>query len=209
VTDNGAGIPEKDLPRLTERFYRVDKARSRELGGTGLGLAIVKHIVQAHGGSLRIESQVHKGTTVTVLLPSAKDLKEVLFLCRGNSCRSQMAEGFARSLPRVGLRVYSAGTEPKAVHPLAVQVMAEEGIDISTQRSKGVAEIPMEEIGLVVTLCEEALGCPMVPEQARAVHWSFPDPGRAEGSEEEVLQAFRQVRDEIQKRVKALFEILA
>jgi two-component system, OmpR family, phosphate regulon sensor histidine kinase PhoR len=71
VTDTGAGISEKDLPRLTERFYRVDKARSRELGGTGLGLAIVKHIVQAHGGELNIESVLSKGTTVRVFLPAA------------------------------------------------------------------------------------------------------------------------------------------
>jgi two-component system phosphate regulon sensor histidine kinase PhoR len=69
VVDSGCGIPEKDLPRLTERFYRVDKARSRELGGTGLGLAIVKHIIQAHHGQLKIESKVQKGTTVRVLLP--------------------------------------------------------------------------------------------------------------------------------------------
>ena len=70
VADTGCGIPEKDLPRLTERFYRVDKARSREMGGTGLGLAIVKHIVQAHGGRLEIESRIQKGTTVRVFLPA-------------------------------------------------------------------------------------------------------------------------------------------
>ncbi|MGH7805503.1 MAG: sensor histidine kinase, partial [Candidatus Binatia bacterium] len=71
VVDSGIGIPEKDIPRLTERFFRVDRARSRELGGTGLGLAIVKHIVQAHGGSLAIESRPHHGTTVRVGLPQA------------------------------------------------------------------------------------------------------------------------------------------
>jgi len=71
VSDTGCGIPEKDLPRLTERFYRVDKARSRELGGTGLGLAIVKHITQAHGGDLKIESQPGKGTRVTIYLRCA------------------------------------------------------------------------------------------------------------------------------------------
>jgi len=69
VSDTGCGIPEKDLPRLTERFYRVDKARSRELGGTGLGLAIVKHIIQAHSGFLKIESELQKGTTIRVYLP--------------------------------------------------------------------------------------------------------------------------------------------
>ena len=78
VADTGCGISEKDLPRLTERFYRVDKARSRELGGTGLGLAIVKHIVQAHNGLLKIESQVAKGSTVRVFLPSAETGKEML-----------------------------------------------------------------------------------------------------------------------------------
>ena len=84
VSDTGMGIPEKDIPRLTERFYRVDKTRSRELGGTGLGLAIVKHIVQAHGGELKIESAIDKGTTVSVRLPMAQldpPQAGILFLC--------------------------------------------------------------------------------------------------------------------------------
>jgi two-component system, OmpR family, phosphate regulon sensor histidine kinase PhoR len=88
VTDTGAGISEKDLPRLTERFYRVDKARSREMGGTGLGLAIVKHIVQAHGGELKIDSVINKGTTVRVFLPAVaaeKNPDRILFLAAGNS----------------------------------------------------------------------------------------------------------------------------
>ena len=82
VADTGAGIAEKDLPRLTERFYRVDKARSRELGGTGLGLAIVKHIVLAHGGELKIDSVVNHGTTVRVFLSAVaaeKNLDQILF----------------------------------------------------------------------------------------------------------------------------------
>ncbi|MBI2358580.1 MAG: PAS domain-containing protein, partial [Deltaproteobacteria bacterium] len=93
VADTGCGIPEKDLPRLTERFYRVDRARSREeLGGTGLGLAIVKHIVQAHGGELKIKSKPQQGTTASVTLPGAapdKKPNSILFLCTANSCRSQ------------------------------------------------------------------------------------------------------------------------
>ncbi len=104
VSDTGPGIPEKDLPRLTERFYRVDKARSRDLGGTGLGLAIVKHIVQAHKGELMIESVLKKGTTVRVRLPvrwKSKRIRSDFISCDGNSCRSQMAEGFARQLASI------------------------------------------------------------------------------------------------------------
>ena len=143
-------FPEKDLPRLTERFYRVDKARSRDLGGTGLGLAIVKHIVQAHRGELKITSELNKGTTISVRLPIAENGTAanagILFLCTGNSCRSQMAEGFARQLVRNGEKIYSAGTSPKGVHPLAIRVMQEVGIDISHQDSKGLDEIPLQQI---------------------------------------------------------------
>ena len=206
VTDTGPGIPEKDLPRLTERFYRVDKARSRDLGGTGLGLAIVKHIVQAHKGEMKIESALNKGTTVRILLPVAESHPHgILFLCRANSCRSQMAEGFARRLAN-GTRVYSAGSEPKSVHPVAAQVMKEIGIDIAGQRSKGLSEIPLDEIDLLVTLCDDAdASCPALPHAFQRAHWPLADPAQARGSDEEILAAFRAVRDEIRARVDDLF----
>jgi two-component system phosphate regulon sensor histidine kinase PhoR len=208
VSDTGAGIPEKDLPRLTERFYRVDKARSRELGGTGLGLAIVKHIIQAHGGELKIESVVQKGTTVRVFLPSvpAEKPAATLFLCTGNSCRSQMAEGFARQLAPDGHRVFSAGTQPNGVHPLAIQVMKEVGIDIASHRSKKLEAVPLNEISRVITLCgEDAENCPTLPLDVERFHWPLRDPAMARGNEEEILNAFREVRDEIQNRVEQLF----
>ncbi|MBI2534592.1 MAG: PAS-domain containing protein [Deltaproteobacteria bacterium] len=208
VSDTGLGIPEKDIPRLTERFYRVDKTRSRDLGGTGLGLAIVKHIVQAHGGELKIESVVQKGTTVRITLPAAapqEKRKTILFLCTGNSCRSQMAEGFARHLAPAGTEIFSAGTEPKGLHPLAVQVMNEVGIDISGQRSKGIEAVPIEKIDLLVTLCGEAEEtCPALAAQVERQHWPLRDPAVAQGSEDEVLKIFREVRDEIQSRVEYL-----
>lgn len=207
VSDTGPGIPEKDLPRLTERFYRVDKARSRDLGGTGLGLAIVKHIVQAHKGELTIESVLKKGTTVRVRLPGSQARNNdaaILFLCTGNSCRSQMAEGFARQLAN-GASIYSAGTAPKAVHPMAARVMKEVGIDLASQVSKGLDAIPLERVDLLITLCGEAAeSCPVMPHVCERMHWPLPDPALAQGDEEEVLRTFRQVRDDIRSRVKNL-----
>jgi len=208
VSDTGLGIPEKDIPRLTERFYRVDKTRSRELGGTGLGLAIVKHIVQALGGELKIESALGKGTTARVLLacaPVDRRPRGILFLCTGNSCRSQMAEGFARHLAPNGFNIYSAGTLPKEIHPLAVRVMKEAGIDISGQRSKAIEAVPMEIIDLLITLCGEAEeACPTLATKVERQHWSLPDPALAQGDTEELLRIFREVRDAIRVRVEQL-----
>jgi two-component system phosphate regulon sensor histidine kinase PhoR len=211
VSDSGPGIPEKHLPRLTERFYRVDKARSRDLGGTGLGLAIVKHIVQAHKGELRIESQVNKGTTVRVRLPTVPvetRQKTILFLCTGNSCRSQMAEGFARRLAGDSYRVFSAGTAPKQIHPLTVRVMQEAGIDITQQYSKNLTNVPLGTVDQIVTLCGEAdEHCPSVGSQVKRIHWPVPDPTLAQGSEAEILEVFRGVRDEIRTRLENFLSI--
>jgi len=206
VSDTGCGIPEKDIPRLTERFYRVDKARSRELGGTGLGLAIVKHIVQAHQGKLEIESLGQKGTTVRVHLPTLQqDHRNILFVCTSNSCRSQMAEGFARRLAANGLRVYSAGAEPKTVHPFAIKVMKEAGIDISNQRSKGLDSVPLNRIDLIVTLCgDPAEVCPVIDREVTHDHWALPDPTLAPGTEDQVIRVFREVRDAIRVHVETL-----
>jgi arsenate reductase len=208
VSDTGPGIPSKDLPRLTERFYRVDKTGSRELGGTGLGLAIVKHIVQAHKGKLKIESEVQKGTTVRVGLPSARPTvqhRSILFLCTGNSCRSQMAEGFARQFAADGIAFYSAGTAPREIHPLAIQVMKEAGIDISDQRSKGLEEIPLHHVDLLITLCEDAAEtCPNLPAKIESRHWALRDPELAQGTPEQILKIFRDVRDQIRVKVEAL-----
>ncbi|MDH3214455.1 MAG: arsenate reductase ArsC [Myxococcales bacterium] len=129
--------------------------------------------------------------------------KAVLFLCTGNSCRSQMAEGFARQKAGTDLRVFSAGTDPVGVNPLAVQVMAEAGIDISAQRSKGLDAVPLGEVDLVVTLCGDAAErCPALPGGAPRLHWGLPDPAAARGTPEEILDRYREVRDAVAKRVE-------
>src|SRR5512137_553396 len=128
----------------------------------------------------------------------------LLFLCVANSARSQIAEGLARRFAPPGTQVYSAGSEPGTIHPLAVRVLAEAGVDASGQRSKGLDAIPLEEIDLVVTLCAEEV-CPLFPRPVRKEHWPLGDPARASGSEAERLAAFRAVRDALASRVAALF----
>jgi arsenate reductase len=128
----------------------------------------------------------------------------VLFLCVANSARSQMAEGFARGLAGPGAEIHSAGSAPTRLHPLAVRVMREAGIDISGQRAKSIEEVPRERIGTVITLCAEQ-ACPLFPGEVERLHWPFEDPAAAAGSEEEVLAAFRRVRDQIRRRVERYF----
>ena len=106
----------------------------------------------------------------------------ILFLCVANSARSQIAEGLARKLAPPDVRVYSAGSEPGTVHPLAVQVLAEAGVDARGQHSKGLDRVPVYEIDLVVTLCAEEV-CPLFPRAARRLHWPLDDPAKAVGTE--------------------------
>ena len=123
---------------------------------------------------------------------------KALFLCIHNSCRSQMAEGLMRALRRDEFETYSAGSQPTHVHPLAAKVMAEEGIAISLQESKSVTELGELEFDHIVTLCGELEGaCPFVPGTGRRMHVPFPDPAKAVGSPQEVLDEFRRVRDMI------------
>jgi len=129
---------------------------------------------------------------------------KILFLCTGNSCRSQMAEGLARAL-RPDLEAYSAGVEKHGVNPLAVAVMAEAGVDISGQASKLVSELPVKEFDYVVTLCGHANeNCPYFPGQTKRIHAGFDDPpelARDAKTEEEALGHYRKVRDEIREFV--------
>jgi arsenate reductase len=121
----------------------------------------------------------------------------ILFLCVKNSARSQMAEGLARSMAPPGYRFLSAGSDPGTVNPLAIQALAEERIDISTHRAKGLASVSLDEVDMVVTLCAEEV-CPVVPGQVSRLHWPLPDP--------KDLPSFRTVRDELRRRLPRLWE---
>ena len=127
----------------------------------------------------------------------------VLFLCTGNSCRSQMAEGFLRAYGGENYEAHSAGTHPSAVHPLAIEAMREAGIDISGQRSKNVEDYAGQSFAAMVTVCDRAQqACPIFPGTGTRQHWPFPDPAEAKGSREERMVVFRRVRDEIGARVR-------
>jgi len=128
--------------------------------------------------------------------------QRVLFLCTHNSARSQMAEGFLRSLAGDRFDVASAGTEATRVHPLARGAMAELGIDISGHTSKVVDELVDQPWDYVITVCDAANeSCPVFPKKSSRLHWSFEDPSRATGSDDQRLEAFRHVRDQIERRI--------
>ena len=137
---------------------------------------------------------------------------KVLFLCTGNSCRSQMAEGWVRHLKADVLEAYSAGIETHGLNPLAVQVMAEAGVDISAQHSKLVEEVISVPFDYVVTVCDHANEhCPIFPGKAKKIHVAFDDPpklAKDAKTEEEVLALYRRVRDEIRTFVETLPESL-
>jgi len=132
----------------------------------------------------------------------------ILFLCTGNSCRSQMAEGFARSLAAGSVAIESAGIEAHGKNPRAIAVMEEVGVDISAQESTRLTDAMLERADLVVTVCGHAdEHCPLLPPGTRKRHWPLEDPARATGSEDEVMAEFRRIRDEIRERVAELMHL--
>lgn len=130
-------------------------------------------------------------------------MKGILFLCVANSARSQLAEGIARQLLPAEVKVWSAGSRPTSVRPEAIAVLQEIGIDISGHRSKAVAEIPAAEVDTVITLCGEE-ECPLFLGKAERIHWGLPDPAAVTESVAARLAAFREVREELQKRIGRL-----
>lgn len=143
-------------------------------------------------------------------MPRAEPIR-VLFLCTGNSCRSQMGEGWARALLGGRVEAHSAGTRPQGLNPLAVRAMHEAGVDISRHESKPVDSLRGVEFDYVITVCDSAReSCPAFPAKVRVIHQSFDDPPRlAQGarSDDEALSHYRRVRDEIREFVQRLPQI--
>ena len=138
-----------------------------------------------------------------------EDKMKILFLCTGNSCRSQMAEGWARYLKGDVIEAYSAGVWPAEVNPKTIKVMAEAGVDISDQTSKHVDELLDIDFDYVVTLCDNARQlCPVFPGKAKLIHRGFEDPIAVVGSEKKKLKAYRKIRDGIKEFIETLPESL-
>ena len=136
---------------------------------------------------------------------------KILFLCTGNSCRSQMAEGWARHLKGSSIEPYSAGIETHGLNPSAVKVMAEAGVDISAHRAKHLDEVKEIEFDFVITVCDHAAEhCPLFPGEAKVLHFGFDDPprlAREANTPEEALNCYRRVRDEIKSLVERMPEV--
>jgi len=130
-----------------------------------------------------------------------ENVLKILVICTGNSARSQMAEGFFKTYKKEW-QIYSAGTEPKGLNPLAVEAMSKSGIDISGYKSKNIDIFANEIFDYVVTVCDKAReSCPLFPGEAKYVHWSFYDPAAAVGTKEEKLEVFMKIRDEIMDKI--------
>ncbi len=130
--------------------------------------------------------------------------KKVMFLCTQNSARSQMAEGILRHFYGNNFEVFSAGSHPSNVNPKSIEVMDEIGINISHHRSKSLKEFLGQEFDFVITVCDKARAtCPFFPGTAtKYLHWSFPDPAEATGSEEEIRVVFREIRDDLKSKIE-------
>jgi protein-tyrosine-phosphatase/DNA-binding transcriptional ArsR family regulator len=173
-----------------EAYYRLDLARCAELlGATGAAL--------------------HPGLGPARSARSSRQPVRLLFLCTGNSARSQMAEALARQIGGGSVEAFSAGSHPKPLHPNAVRVMRSRGIDLSDRRSKHVSEFAMWRFDSVITLCDRVREvCPELPGHPEPVHWSIPDPARAGDTDELTYPAFERTASELAQRIPFLLELI-
>ena len=138
-----------------------------------------------------------------------KNKIKVIFVCTGNSCRSQMAEGLLRHMDNDRFEVLSAGTHPSRVHPISIRVMKEIGIDVSTRTSDPLDKYFGYGINYVITLCDNAREfCPTFPGDAKKIHWNIDDPFRSWDNDHKIIGRYRQTRDEIQERIEQFIELI-
>ena len=132
-------------------------------------------------------------------------MKNILVLCTGNSCRSQIAQGYLAAMTQEKANVYSAGVETHGVNPRAIAIMKEDGIDISNHTSNNISEYLNIDFDFVLTVCDNAKErCPYFPTKALKIHYNFPDPAKAIGTEEEIMEQFREVREMIKRHCEKL-----
>ena len=142
-----------------------------------------------------------------MIISMAEKPLKVMFLCTGNSCRSQMAEGLARELCKGRVEVHSAGLMAAGVHPRAVSVMWELGIDLSAHKSKEIDEGLLRRMDVVITLCDNAYeACPQTPREVKRLHWPIKDPVGFRGTEAETMNDFRRARDEIKEKIRGFLQ---
>ena len=167
-------------------------------------------INQEFDSKIRFSRQHQDHHSVTFLWHNFQmDVRNILFLCTGNSCRSQMAEGFGKLYSGNKFECRSAGLEAHGKNPRAIAVMQEVKIDISTQDSTELTPQMLDWADLVITVCGHADDrCPTFPRTISKIHWPLEDPAKAAGSEKDVMRVFRKIRDEIHHRTKTLFESL-
>jgi thioredoxin type arsenate reductase len=186
----------KGFQKINAKDVRGPITRSAEFTGACSATAVCMELLLA-------PQQSAKGASNGEIPGVPENLKRVLILCTGNSARSQMSEGWLRHFGSGKLEVFSAGTRPCFVHPLAIQAMSEAGIDITSHRSKSVNEFVDEEFDYVITVCDNAREeCPYLPGAHVMIHKPFEDPSFAEGTPDERLDAFRRVRDVIRDEMK-------
>jgi arsenate reductase len=206
-------VAERLGPGITvERVHVNTPEKAAELGFLGSPSIRVNGVdIEGQAGPGRLSCRMYDDDSgmppewlVEAAVLQAVAPRGVLFLCVANSARSQLAEGIARSLAPPRVTVWSAGSQPTRVRPEAIAALAEIGIDISQRRSKSVSEIPATEVDTVITLCGEE-ECPVFLGTARRLHWGLPDPAGVGGSDADRADAFRSTRDELKRRLAAVF----
>jgi protein-tyrosine-phosphatase/DNA-binding transcriptional ArsR family regulator len=196
LRDGGVVSARRSIADGRDTYYVLDLARCGELlAGAGMSLH------PGLGQAARSRTSGRRG--------QSRDLAQVLFLCTGNSARSQIAEALAEQLSEGAVTAVSAGSHPKPLHPNAVRVMRERGIDLAGRRPKHLSEFADRRFDYVISLCDRVREvCPEFPGTPETIHWSIPDPAREPGSDEETLPAFERTATELDTRIGFLIEAI-